>query len=416
MWLDQIASRWVSLLQGVQVAASLDLWVEYLLRFSHLVSGIAWIGSSFYFIWLDSSFEAPEVPRHNVDGELFMVHGGFYYQVEKKKIYPGELPKTLHWFKWEATLTWITGFFLFGYLYYMKKASYLIDPTVMNLTQGQAIGFSLALIAGAWFVYDFIWAGPIAKIKSASAILSLALFVGLIYLVTHIFSGRGAFIQMGALLGSLMLFNVWVRILPGQSKMLKEAQAGRVPDYSVSIKSKTRSVHNTYFIFPVLFIMLSNHYPSIYNHQMNWLLLTVLSVSGAMFRHAMVTKKPIERWLVLPAAIGLMGLVYLTGASRGGDTTDAEAAFKPQIEFAQVKQIMTTRCLSCHSSHPTDDVFKETPKGVVLETEEQIRSVAEKIQLQVVVGKTMPFGNKTLMTDDERSTVATWLKQTGLVP
>lgn len=394
------------------MAASVDLWLEYILRFSHLVAGIMWIGSSFYFIWLDSAFAAPEQPRHNVDGEVFMVHGGFYYQVEKKKIAPGELPKLLHWFKWEATLTWITGFLLLIYVYFLRGASLLIDIQRVHLSQVEAIGLSLAIVVGSWLAYDFvIWNARLIRPKLISVLLSFAFFGGLIYGLFQIFSGRGAFILTGAIFGSMMLLNVWVRILPGQAKMVREAQAGQVPDYSVSLKSKVRSVHNTYFIFPVLFIMLSNHYPLVYNHAQNWLLLIVLSVSGALVRHAMVAKNPVERWTLLPAAIGLGALVFAT-AMPASKTVSLPAE---HIEFFKIRSIVERRCSACHSSANTDDVYKEAPHGVKFETEALFRARATDINLHVVLAKSMPLGNKTQMTDGERDIIAQWLMQEGYV-
>lgn len=391
---------------------SVDLWVEYLLRFAHLVAGIAWIGSSFYFIWLDSSFQPPESPRRNVEGESYMVHGGFYYLVEKRKIYPGELPKILHWFKWEATLTWVTGFLLLIVLYFLRGASLLVDPQVMPLTQGQAVALALAILAGSWLVYDTIWHPRFAKYSAVSTALSAVLGAGLVYGLTEVFSGRGAFIMTGAAFGTMMLLNVWVRILPGQSKMLREAQSGEVPDYSVSLKSKTRSVHNTYFIFPVLFMMLSNHYPAIYQHPMNWLLLIILSISGALTRHAMVTDKPAQRWTLAPATVGLFILVFMTAPTSAPEPLQGE--LRP-VEWKQVHAVMESRCLSCHGSKPTDEIFTVPPKGVVLETEEQVRAFAPSVYSQVVQTKIMPLGNKTGMTDEERSLLGAWLKQQGLV-
>jgi uncharacterized membrane protein len=388
--------------------ANLHLWLEYLLRFSHLVAGIAWIGSSFYFIWLDSSFEAPATPRRNVDGELFMVHGGFYYQVEKRKIYPGELPKVLHWFKWEATLTWVTGILLFVVLYYLRGASLLIDQSVRVLTQGQAIGISLAIVIAAWLIYDLLFLPRFAKFKSISTFLALLFLAGLIYGLTKTFSGRGAFILTGAIMGTMMLANVWMRILPGQRKMIRDAEAGKVPDYSLSLKSKTRSVHNTYFIFPVLFIMLSNHYPTLYNHELNWLLLILLTVSGAMTRHAMVTKNPIERWILAPAALALIALVYLSGVA------PKVIAATSRIEYQSVHSVMQSRCLSCHSANPTDEVWRVPPNGMILETEAQLREKADKVYLHVVLAKSMPLANKTNMTEEERNLIAQWFKQEGL--
>ncbi len=390
--------------------ASTHLWLEYLLRFSHLVAGIAWIGSSFYFIWLDGSFLPPESPRKNVEGEVFMVHGGFYYQVEKRRIYPGELPKILHWFKWEATLTWITGFSLLVFLYFLRGASLLVDSQVLAMTQAQGVGLCLLMIAGSWLAYDLIWHPSLMKSKPLSTALSVAFFTALIFGLTHVFSGRGAFITTGAIFGSMMLLNVWVRILPGQGKMLREAQAGRVPDYTVSSKSKTRSVHNTYFIFPVLFIMLSNHYPLVYNHPRNWLLLIVLSVSGALIRHAMVTKNPKERWTLAPAALGLLALVFWTAVPE-----ELTSTAEGRVSYEAIRRIFGTRCVRCHSSHPSDEIYKTAPNGVIFETEAQIRSKAEKIHLQAILAKTMPLANKTGMTEAERSLLSRWLKQEGLV-
>lgn len=382
---------------------SIDLWMEYILRFSHLVAGIAWIGSSFYFIWLDSSFLPPEEPRRNVEGEVFMVHGGFYYQVEKKKIYPGEIPKILHWFKWEATLTWATGFLLLIVLYFLKGAGLLIAPG-SALSQFQAVSLSLGLLIGSWLIYDFIWLSRFLN-HAIKIVLSVAYFSSIIYYSTEIFSGRGAFILMGAIFGTLMVLNVWIRILPGQSKMLREAQAGEVPDYSVSLKSKVRSVHNTYFTFPVLFIMLSNHYPLIYSHEKNWLLLMILGVSGALVRHAMVTKKAAERWTLAPAALGLLALVFMTAIK------PIEVSNSGPVEYVEIQALVKKHCLSCHSSANTDPIFKVAPKGVIFESEEQLHTHKTKILQQVVVSKVMPLGNQTKMTDEERGIFKAWLEQ-----
>lgn len=385
---------------------SLELWLEYILRFSHLVAGIAWIGSSFYFIWLDSAFVAPKVSRRNVEGELFMVHGGFYYQVEKKKIFPGELPEVLHWFKWEATLTWLTGFLLLIVVYYLRGASLLVDKNVLSLTQTQAVLLSLSLAASFWFIYDFIWHR--IENKTFNIFCSFVLLFLLIYINTHSFSGRGAFIQTGFMLGSMMLLNVWVRILPGQKKMIADAQAGLVPDYSWSAKAKTRSVHNTYFTFPVLFIMLSNHYATIYNHPQNWLLLILLAVSGALVRHAMVTTKPAERWTLLPAAIGLLALIFVTGKIFEGEKN---TRVLEKVSYQTLQPIIQKHCLGCHSANPTDEVFKITPKGLVLESEASLIASVDKIEEQVLITKIMPLGNKTNITEEEKNLIRNWINQ-----
>lgn len=382
---------------------TLNIWTEYLIRFSHLVAGIAWIGSSFYFIWLDSSFEIPSVPRRNVEGELYMVHGGFYYLVEKRKIFPGELPKILHWFKWEATLTVFTGYLLLIWLYYLKGAALLTKPGT-SLSQWESIALSLGIIICGWLIYDQLWKRSENKILN---VLGTFIFIfGFIFLNLHFFSARGAFIQTGAMLGSMMLLNVWVRILPGQKKMIRDAQRGLVPDTSFSVKAKTRSVHNTYFTFPVLFIMLSNHYPSVYNHTYNWFLLILIGAAGALVRHAMVTKNKIERWALLPALIFLLFILFINSQSQFGLT---ESTLGP-VTYSQVESIFKQRCQACHSSHPTDDIFQQAPKGIVLESESQIMQYRLQIFQQVVVGQTMPLANKTQMTDTERQEIAVWLK------
>jgi uncharacterized membrane protein len=372
---------------------------------SHLVAGIAWIGSSFYFIWLDSSFEAPETERRNVEGELFMVHGGFYYRVEKRKIWPQELPKTLHWFKWEATLTVLTGYFLLIWLYFMKGASLLLKPG-SELSQTMAIALSLGLIAAAWFIYDSLW--KYSNQRWLNILLTSSLIVGFVFLTLQLFSARGAYILTGAMLGTTMLLNVWVRILPGQKKMVVDAENGKIPDTSFSVKAKTRSVHNTYFTFPVLLIMLSNHYPGIYNHPLSGLLLLGLGISGALIRHAMVTKNKSERWVLAPAALILLATILFH--SRG--TGSAQSNLAPnEVSWSQVAVIMEKRCLSCHGSQPTDEIFREPPKGIIIETEAQALSLKNQILQQVVIGQTMPLGNKTQITEEERQIIAKWVQQ-----
>ncbi|NDD90861.1 hypothetical protein EBZ37_02080, partial [bacterium] len=330
------------------------------------------------------------------------------YQVEKKKIAPGELPKTLHWFKWEATLTWITGILLLVVVYYLKGASLMIDPSVLALSQAQAVGLSVGILVVSLLIYDLLWHPRLVQTTSAkrvSTVLTAIFFAGLIYLNTKIFSGRGAFIQTGAIFGSMMLFNVWVRILPGQRKMLSDAESGRVPDYSLGLKSKTRSVHNTYFIFPVLLIMLSNHYSGVTGHPQNWLLLIVLSISGALARHAMVTHKPLERMTLIPATVGLLALVWMT---RVEVPILADVSTLPPVSTQEIHALVQDRCVSCHSHKPTDDIFKIAPAGAVFETEDQILSYKEKIYQRVVVLKNMPFTNKTGLTEEERAKFNRW--------
>lgn len=386
-------------------------WAALLVRFIHLVTGIMWIGSSFYFIWLDSAFVPPEQPRPNVDGEVFMVHGGFYYQVEKKKIAPGSLPKTLHWFKWEATFTWLTGFLLLVLVYYLTGGVYLIDPRVSSLTTGQASHLGMALIFGGWLAYDLLWRSPLGtRVPLLASLLSIGLAGAAVWLTTHTLSGRAAYIHIGALFGTLMVLNVWVHILPAQRKMLAQAQAGQTPDYSLGLKGKRRSVHNTYMTFPVLFIMLSNHFPSTYNHPQNWFVLILIIVAGALSRHVMVTKVAAERFLAIPAAATLFLLMYLTGPGAKAAELRKLAA-GPSVSFASVRGILAERCLPCHSEHPTDDIFKVAPNGAMFDTPARVAQSAAKIHERVYVLRNMPLANKTHLTDDERTLIGRWFAQ-----
>ena len=389
---------------------SIDLWVEYLLRFSHLVAGIYWIGSSFYFIWLDSAFQPPIVPKHNVDGEVFMLHGGFYYQVEKRKIAPGQIPDRLHWFRWEATFTWLTGFALLIFVYYLKGASLLIDSRIHELTQMQAIAISLATILIAWIGYDLIWNKKLIRSNTLSTLLSVVFFTAVIGSNFQLFSGRGAFIQTGVIFGTLMLLNVWVRILPGQARMLTDAKAGKIPDYSESLKSKLRSVHNTYFIFPVLFIMLSNHYSTVTNHPFNYILLIIIAISGAMARHAMVTKRPVDRLALIPTSIGILALVFITAKNPTVHSENDETSnIANAIAYSKIKPIIQSRCLRCHSTKNTDQAFREAPKGIIFESENQLIGLKNQIRQQTINSRAMPLGNLTQMTEEERLMLKNYL-------
>lgn len=384
---------------------SVELWLEYIIRFAHVITGIVWIGESFYFIWLDKAFEPPKVERKNVDGEVYMVHGGFYYQVDKRRIYPGEIPEKLHWFKWEATATFATGFLLLMVVYWTRGAALLIDPTVLELSQLSAILLSTAFLAGSWFVYDFIWHPRFVDKQFFSTIISLIFFPLLAFAATSIFSARGAFIIVGATLGAMMFLNVWVRILPGQRKMLAEAEAGEVPDYSASTKSKARSVHNTYFIFPVLFLMLSNHYPAVYNHELNWLMIILIGIAGASLRYAMVAKKLSPLILTVLGFAGLLSLTARDPLPAPNATSD-----KP-VTYAEVAVVVQKRCLSCHARENTDDVFTVAPNGIYFESEAELMASKDKIIQHVVVSKYMPLANKTGMLDSEREIMHRWLTQ-----
>jgi uncharacterized membrane protein len=287
---------------------------------------------------------------------------------------------------------------------------YLVDPRVANITPGQASLLGSGLLVGGWLLYDLLWRSPLAKISVVASVLSIALAGGAVWLTTHTLAGRAAYIHIGALFGTLMVLNVWVHILPAQKKMLAQAQAGQTPDYSIGLKGKKRSVHNTYMTFPVLFIMLSNHFPSTYNHPQNALVLVLIIVAGALARHVMVTKVPAQRWLAVPAAATIFLLMYLTGPGRKAAEL-RRLAEGPEVSFATVRGILAERCLPCHSEHPTDDVFKVAPSGAMFDTPERVALSAAKIHERVFVLRNMPLANKTQLSDEERVLIGRWFAQ-----
>lgn len=393
----------------------LQEWLNLSLRWIHLIFGISWIGSSFYFMWLDSSLEPYRTPDgredERIEGSLWMVHSGGFYQVQKRKIRPGEMPATLHWFKYEALFTVLTGIALLANLYYLTGGIYLLDPAVSSISAGAASALGLGLLVVSWFSYDLLWNSGFGRRSpgAATAICYVAL-IAITYGICHILSGRAAFIHVGAMMGTIMVLNVWVRILPAQQAMIDATAAGRLPDYSLGMAAKRRSVHNSYMTFPVLFIMLSNHYSMTYGHPRNWLVLLLLIFAGAAIRHVMIGKGAAKNWAALPAALALAAVVVMT---RPADATavSSVAATGAPVAYAEIHQVIERRCAQCHSAHPTDDVFKAAPNGVIFDAPEKVRALAEKIQFRVVVTKTMPMANKTGITDAERDLIARWIAQ-----
>ena len=364
-------------------------------------------------MWLDAHLEAPAVAKSDVEGELWMVHSGGFYEVERKRIGPGRMPKTLHWFKYEALFTWISGAFLLGLVYYLNAAAYLIDPSTSQLSPGTAVGVGIGAIAASWFIYDGIWQFIGFKNSKLATVLSVLLAGSIAFEFCRLFTGRAAFIHVGAMFGTWMVANVWVRILPAQQKMIDATEQGRTPDYALSGHAKRRSVHNTYMTFPVLFMMLSNHYPMAYANGYNWLILLLLIVLGAGIRHVMVAKNGTGRWAVIPSAAALIGLVAVAGGILSGatPTSDGTLVMGAHVSFKQAQAVINTRCVECHSLHPTITNFGPTPGGIQFDSPERIRSLAERIKVRAVVTKTMPLANMTHISDEERDTLGRWIDQ-----
>lgn len=397
----------------------LNEWLNLILRWMHLLAGIAWIGSSFFFVWLDNRLEAPKEHKPDVEGELWMVHSGGFYLVEKHLIKPGWVPDKLHWFKWEATFTWITGFFLLGVVYYMGGAVYLIHPEA-TLHRHAIMTIGLLMLPVAWLVYDLLWKYVFAAQAKIGALVSFLLTTGLAYGLSHILSGRALFIHIGALFGTLMVANVWMRILPAQQQMLDATQRGETPDYSKGKQAKQRSMHNNYMTLPVLFMMISNHFPSTYGQDLNWLVLAGMILVGAGIRHFMNVQNTFSRFSFAAAVAGAFALFFYTApvsqqpAAQNNGTQNALAA--ETVDFQTVQAIMQNRCVSCHSSQPTDDVFKTAPQGAIFETPEQIKNYAQLIKSRSVDTQTMPLGNKTGMTLEERQLLGQWIAQGAVIP
>ena len=386
-------------------------WLNLLVRWLHLITGIAWIGASFYFVMLDFSLTPPKKPedaKRGVFGELWAVHGGGFYNSQKYLTGPkGEpLSENLHWSKWEAYTTWMSGMGLLALIYWYGASSYLIDSSVMALTPVTAVAISIAFLAGGWIVYDFA-CRILAGRENVLAVVMLALVMGAAWGLFHVFGARAAFVHVGAMIGTMMVANVFFHIIPGQKQMVADIRAGREPDSMPGIIGKQRSVHNTYFTLPVLFTMISNHYPMTYSHPYGWLVLGVIMLAGVLIRQFFVLRhKGRTLWLLPAIAIVLLvGLAVVLVPAPAKPVAKAET-----VSFAQVKVILDARCLACHAAQPTQPGFAQPPKGVVLETPEQIGQNAAKIA-ETVANKYMPIGNLTQMTDEERAVVAAWFAQ-----
>ena len=391
----------------MEVSYVLD-WLNLLARWAHLIFGIAWIGASFYFVWLDNSLEKPPKTGNPLHlGELWSLHGGGFYHNVKYKGGPEKMPEHLHWFIWESYSTWISGFFLICVLYYTGAETYLVDKNVAELSKGEAIGIGLAFLAGGWLVYDrlCVW---LAKDEKALAIAVYIYCIAAAFALTHLFSGRGAFLHFGAMLATIMTANVFFVIVPGQRKTVKALEEGKVPDPAWGAAAKHRSVHNTYFTLPVLFCMISNHYAMTYSGKQAWLVLLALSLAGVLIRLFFVFKHsaPPKWWLMAAGLVIIAGVAWVLKPVPL--PKPAEGAKGPV--FADVKKIVSERCTGCHAATPTFQGINAAPKGYVFDSDERIVTQAQLIYQQTVVTRVMPIGNITNMTDAERATIDGWFR------
>jgi uncharacterized membrane protein len=381
-------------------------WLQLLLRWVHLITGIAWIGSSFYFVFLDNSLLPPAKKGdadEGVGGELWAIHGGGFYHVQKYRIAPSTLPEPLHWFKWEAYWTWMSGFALFIVMYYAHASVYMIDRSVADVAPWQAIALSLFLLVAGWVFYDQLCKRAGLGREKILAVVMIAFFVAIAWGLSHVYSGRAMFLQIGAMMGTIMAWNVFFVIIPSQRKLVEATQQGAAPDPVYGMHGKQRSVHNNYFTLPVLFIMISNHYPITFGHPHAWLVLVAILLLAAYVRHFFnLRHKGRTVWAVpVTAALATLALAVSIAPAK------PEAA--RTFTFAEVQRIVTVRCAVCHAESPSFQGFSVAPKGLLLETAAQIAANAQKINEQAVVARAMPIGNLTQMTDAERATLAAWI-------
>jgi uncharacterized membrane protein len=381
-------------------------WAQLILRWVHLITGIAWIGASFYFVWLDNHLLAPKA-REDADkgigGELWAVHGGGFYVVRKFKVAPEVLPEPLHWFKWEAYSTWLSGFALLVIMYYLHADTYLIDRGVANLVPWQAIAISLALLAAGWIFYDQL-CRLLGLERELAIALAMVAFVAMIaWGLSLLFSGRGVYMQIGAMLGTIMVANVAHVIIPSQRRMVQAKERGVPPDPLDGLRGKQRSVHNNYFTLPVLFVMISSHYPMTYGHPQAWLVLIAILLLAAWVRHFFNLRHRGRTVWAIPIGAALCTLALAVAIAPAKPTAGAAPS------FAQVQAIVAQRCAGCHADRPSQEGIAVAPKDVKLDTPERISANAQKIYEQAVATKAMPIGNLTGMTDAERGTLAAWI-------
>lgn len=385
-------------------------WLNLLGRWLHMTAAIAWIGASFYFVWLDNHLLTPKGAADSakgVSGEVWSVHGGGFYHAQKYRVAPELLPETLHWFKWEAYTTWLSGFFMLVLVYYVGADAYLIDPAVAALTPLQAIAIGIGSMVTGWLIYDGLCRSALGRDDRLLSVAVLALTGIAAWGLTHVFSGRGAFIHYGAILGTLMVGNVFFMIIPGQRELIKAKLAGREPDPTPGIKARQRSVHNTYFTLPVIFTMMSNHYAMIFNHAHGWLILVAITIAGAAIRVFFVTRhKGRGSPVALVLGLGLLAVIAIAIAP-APMAAMAPVQMSHAAQFAQVVHIVESRCATCHAAKVTQPGFIAAPKGIMLDTPARIAAQATLIDQQVA-SRAMPLANLTAMTDQERQLVMAW--------
>ena len=387
-------------------------WLDLIVRWIHVIVGIAWIGTSFYFNWLDSRLDK-DIDKENIEGELWSVHSGGFYNIKKLKEPPKKFPKELHWFKWEAYTTWISGFVLLIIVYYLNAEGLMIDKNVNDITPFTAIIISIIFLISSWFLYDLLCKSKLLNQTALFTTICFIISVIVCYFLTKIYGSRAAYIHVGASLGTIMALNVFRVIIPSQKNMVSAALSNQKPDMSMANSAKTRSIHNNYMTLPVLFIMISAHYPFTYGHKYNWLILTLISIIGALVRHYfnLRNKKQYKPWILPVAAIGMVLLIFYTALPKIISNQDNAVLSTEKISFVEINNIIKYRCGVCHAKNPTTEGIASPPKGIVFDSVEDILKNLSIIQAQAVDSDAMPPGNMTGITQQEREKLLLWIQQ-----
>ena len=385
-------------------------WLDLVVRWIHIIVGIAWIGTSFYFNWLDSRLDR-EIDNENIEGELWSVHSGGFYHINKLKGPPTNFPKELHWFKWEAYTTWISGFVLLIIIYYLNAEGIMIDKNINDINSFTAIIISLIFLLGSWFLYDFLCKSIIINNTVFFTLTCLFLSILASYILTNIFGSRAAYIHVGACLGTIMAANVFRVIIPSQKNMVDAALTNEKPDLQKGIDAKIRSIHNNYITLPVLFIMISSHFPFTYGHKFNWLILALISIIGATVRHYfnLRNKKQHKVWILPLAALGMICLMIYVSIPKI-IKNEQRTSLDNQVSFQEINNIIMYRCGVCHASNPTFEGFEDPPLGIIFDTPEDIMKNINKIKAQTINSDIMPPGNLTGMTENERNKIRSWIE------
>ncbi|MEO6613777.1 MAG: urate hydroxylase PuuD [Chitinophagaceae bacterium] len=394
------------IVKGTPYEGHLMEWLNIVVRVMHITFGIAWIGASFYFVFLENALNRTEGVREELAGNLWAVHGGGFYYLEKYKGAPKTLPKHLHWFKYEAYFTWVSGFALLFIIYYFNASAMLIDPNVLKLTSTEAIAISIGSFIAGWLIYDLLCKSPLRKKPWLFVLTGLIILVGFAWFYSHVFSGRAAFIHFGAMIGSIMVANVFFVIIPSQKAMVRAAKKGIAPDPQKGKNALFRSIHNNYFTLPVLFVMVSNHFPSTFGNKYQWIVLAAISIGAAGIKHWLNLREQgrLSVWILPVSILLLLATAYATAPQLS--TSKCK-----ETSFSEVNSIIQQRCIQCHSSKPTDNVYTAPPNGVKYDTPQEIAAKKELIMQRVVITKTMPQNNKTNMTPEERDIIRCWIEQ-----